>query len=225
MVLLMVDSEAGQATPRRIMAWLRRHWLRLLAHLAAMVPLVGLVRALLVGSFLFDPIKEATIRTGRLAALFLLLTLTCTPLATISGWRRLRRARRPLGLWSLVFATMHMLVFVVWDYGLDLQLLRTGILAQSFVLVGMGSFLILLLLGVTSWPSLQRRMGRSWRWVQRGIYAAAVLDVWHIVWVKKSPWEARQFIVALGVLLVLRLPPVSKGIARLRGSANARGAS
>jgi len=57
----------------------------------------------------------------------LLLSLACTPLASLTGVSRIRRARRPLGLWSLVTAALHFLTFAGWDYRFDPALLRIGI--------------------------------------------------------------------------------------------------
>jgi len=194
------------------MEWLRRHWLRLGVNVAALVPLLFLVWWLATDRFFLDPVKQITIRTGRLAITFLLLSLACTPLASLTGVSRIRRARRPLGLWSLVTSALHFLTFAGWDYRFDPALLRIGIFSQPFVLVGMGAFLILLVLGVTSWPRLQRSMGRSWCWVQRGVYIAAVLDVWHVLWLKKSAWEAWRYPAILAVLFILRIPQIRKGV-------------
>jgi methionine sulfoxide reductase heme-binding subunit len=198
------------------MEWLRRHWLRLGVNVVALTALLLLVWWLVTDRFFLDPVKQITIRTGRLAITFLLLSLACTPLASLTGVSRIRRARRPLGLWSLVTTALHFLTFVGWDYRFDPVLLRIGIFSQPFVLVGMGAFLILLVLGVTSWPRLQRPMGRSWRWVQRGVYIAAVLDVWHVLWLKKSIWEAWRYPAILAVLLILRIPQIRRGAEALR---------
>ncbi|MCJ7551673.1 MAG: sulfoxide reductase heme-binding subunit YedZ [Anaerolineae bacterium] len=196
--------------------WLRRYWLRLGVNVAALVPLLLLVWWLATDRFFLDPVKQITIRTGRLAITFLLLSLACTPLASLTGVPRIRRARRPFGLWSLAYTTLHFLTFAGWDYRFDPALLRIGIFSQPFVLVGMGAFLILLVLGVTSWPRLQRSMGRSWRRVQRGVYVAAVLDVWHVLWLKKSVWEAWRYPAILAVLFILRIPQIRKGVEGLR---------
>jgi DMSO/TMAO reductase YedYZ heme-binding membrane subunit len=94
------------------MEWLRRHWLRLSVNVAALAPLLLLVWWLVTDRLFLDPVKQITIRTGRLAITFLLLSLACTPLASLTGVSRIRRARRPLGLWSLVTTALHFLTFV-----------------------------------------------------------------------------------------------------------------
>jgi methionine sulfoxide reductase heme-binding subunit len=139
----MLESAQNQSRRR----WLRRHGIRLLANLVALLSLVALGWALSAGRFFIDPVKEVTIRTGRLAVAFLLLSLACTPIFTLTGFARILQARRPWGLWSMVFATLHFLAFAGWDYRFDLALLRIGIFAQPFVLVGLAAFGLLLVLG------------------------------------------------------------------------------
>ncbi|MGC9468947.1 MAG: sulfite oxidase heme-binding subunit YedZ [Anaerolineae bacterium] len=201
---------------RELGQWLRKRWIRIVANLGALVPLLTLVWTYAAGRYVIDPVTEIMVRTGRLAVTFLLLSLACTPVAVVTGFSRILQARRPLGLWSLGYATLHFLTFAGWDYRFDLSLLRIGIFDQPFVIVGLGAFLFLVGLGVTSLPALRERMGRSWRWFQRLVYLAAALDIWHILWLKKDPWEAWRYPVILAVLLILRIPHIRRGMARVR---------
>ncbi len=196
--------------------WMRKHWLRVAVHMGGLVPLVLIFWWLATDRFVIDPVKLITLRTGRLAISFLLLSLTCTPVAVVTGFKRVLRLRQPLGLWALAYTILHFLTFVGWDYRFDPALLRIGIFAQPFVLVGMGAFLLLLVLGVTSLPGLRQRMGRAWRWVQRLVYLASALAVWHIMWVRKDPWEVWRYPVLLAILLLLRIPHIRRIIVRVR---------
>lgn len=196
--------------------WLRTNWLRLGVHVVALAFAGRLAWWLATDRFLIDPVRETVTRTGRLGIAFLLGSLACTPLLVVTGWGRVMRARRPLGLWSLAFAGLHVLAFAVWDYRLDLALLRIAIFAQPFVLVGAGALFILIVLGVTSLPRLRKGMGKSWVWVQRLVYLGAVLDVWHVLWLKKNPLEAWRYPALLGLLLLARLPPLQRALRRLR---------
>ncbi len=203
----MVRKEVGRS---------RREVVRLIATLSGVVPSLWLVRTYASGGLMIDPVKEITIRSGRLAITFLLLSLACTPLMILTGSGRLLQARGPLGLWALAFAGVHALAFVGWDYRFDPALLRAGVAYQPFVWVGMVAFLLLAGLGVTSIPELRKRMGRWWRRVQRMTYLAGGLAVWHVLWVKKSPWEAWGYPVVLVGLLLIRVPPVRRAIRRWR---------
>ena len=116
----------------------------------------------------------------------------------------------------MAYTTLHLLRFAGWDYVFDPAFMKIGLFSQPFVLERLVAFLILLVLGVTSLRSIRRRMGRTWHLVQRLVYLAANLDVWHVLWLKKSPWEAWPYIVILAVLLVLRLSPVKSLVTRVR---------
>lgn len=197
-------------------AWLRARWVRMAANAVAAIPLVVLCVAYATGMLGFDPIKALTVRTGRLAITFLLLSLACTPIAIVTGWNRSLQARRSWGLWSLGYAVLHFLTFAGLDYRLDLDLLWGAIAYQPFVLVGAGALLLLAVLGVSSWPALRTRMGRSWRWVQRLVYPTAIVVVWHALWARKSFWEVWWYPVILAVLLLVRVPVVRGAITRVR---------
>ncbi len=168
------------------------------------------------GGLMIDPVKEITIRTGRLAIAFLLLSLACTPIAVVTGYRRVLPARRPLGLWALAFAGAHFFTFAGLDYRFDLPLLWIGLAYQPFVIVGVVALLLMLILGVTSVSALRDSMGRAWLWVQRLVYLAGAMAVWHVLWSRKDPWEAWRYPVILGILLVVRVAPVRRAISGLR---------
>lgn len=208
----MLERTRGESRRR----WLRKYAVRLLANLLALSLLTILAWDLAAGRFFIDPAKEVTIRTGRLAVAFLLLSLACTPIFTFTGFGRILQARRPLGLWAMVFAALHFLAFAGWDYRFDLAMLRIGIFAQPFVIVGLVAFLLLLVLGITSIPALRGTMGRAWRPVQRLAYVTAALSVWHIVWAKKNPVEAWQYPIILVGLLLFRIPLLQQAIVRMR---------
>jgi sulfoxide reductase heme-binding subunit YedZ len=188
----------------------RARWIEAAALLLAMVPLGWLLWRLLGGAFVFDPVKEATIITGRWAIWLLLLTLAIRPVSQLLGRPGLLRFRRPLGLGSALYAGGHFLAFVGLDYQFDLALLGPAILDQPFVLVGTGAGLILLILALTSLASLRRRLGRHWKTIQRLTYLAGLLAVAHYLLLVKSPWEGWTYALALAVLLALRLVPLKR---------------
>jgi sulfoxide reductase heme-binding subunit YedZ len=180
------------------------------------MPGVWMIVNLIRGVYFIDPISALLIRTGRTALVFLFLSLACTPVSFVLGFKRLILARRPLGLYALLYAVAHAGVFIGWDYGLNLSLLWQAIAFQQFVVVGAVGLVILIGLGVTSIPAIRRTMGRWWRPFQRLVYVAGVLIVLHVMWQAKEPWEAWREVVTLGILLVIRLPWVRRRIVEIR---------
>jgi sulfoxide reductase heme-binding subunit YedZ len=195
---------------------LRVHWLQVLAHVAAWLPLAWIVWDWTRGAFLVDPVREITARTGRAALILLLLSLACTPIHTLFGFRQVLRLRRTLGLYSALYAGLHFLTFVGLDYGFDFDLIGQAILDQRFVLAGLAAGLILLLLALTSTRGWQRRLGKNWKRLQRLAYLAGVLAVVHFVWLVKDAREPLRYGAVLALLLALRLPPAQSAAGRLR---------
>lgn len=195
---------------------LRTHWLRVLVHAGALAPLVWLAWQYWQGAFLVDPIREITTRTGKTALILLLLSLACTPVATVTGFKRVLRIRRALGVYAFVYAGLHFLTFLGLDYRFDLELLKPAILDQRYVLVGFSSGFLLLVLAITSTRGWQRRLGKTWKRLHRLTYLAGILAIAHFFWLVKDIREPLRYAGILLVLLVLRIPRIRRTISRAR---------
>jgi methionine sulfoxide reductase heme-binding subunit len=209
------ERGGGRAGQRRL-AGLR--WVRLLTHALCAVPFLLLLWDGWRGGLTVNPIQEITLRTGKTALVLLVLSLACTPLNRLLGWRWTVPLRRPLGLWGFFYVTLHLLTFVVVDYGLDAGLIWQAVVEKRFVLAGAGAFLLLLPLALTSTRGWMRRLGRNWSRLHRLIYLALPLAVLHYVWlVKADRREPLLYGAAVLLLLVLRTPPVLRAGRSLRG--------
>ncbi len=197
------------------------HWLSLVVHLGSLAPLLILVWDALHDDLTFNPIQEATLRTGKTALVLLVLSLACTPLNTLFGFRGALRLRRALGLYAFLYVAVHFTIFVVLDYGLDLALLRGAILEKRYALVGFAAGLILLPLAITSFKWWQVRLGKKWKRLHRLVYLAGLLAVVHYVWLVKSDIRVPLSYGAVVVLLLaVRLPAVKRAVSRLRTRTN-----
>ena len=65
-----------------------------------------------------NPLQDMQQRTGRIAITLLVLSLACTPLSRLLGWRELLKRSRTLGLYAFMVATMHVLIFLDLDNGI-----------------------------------------------------------------------------------------------------------
>ena len=201
---------------------LKQHWLRILVHVGALAPLAWLLWAYWQDLFLVDPIREITTLTGKTALILLVLTLACTPLHTLLGFKKLLRVRRALGLYAFMYASLHFLVFVGLDYRFDLELLRPAILDQRYVLVGFAAGLLMLPLALTSTNRWRRRLGRNWVRLHRLVYLVGILAVVHFTWLVKDTAEPLRYGLVVAVLLLLRLSPVRRAARTLRHQLQAR---
>ncbi len=195
---------------------LKADWLQILVHVAALLPLAWLIWDYWQGLFLIDPVKEITSRTGRAALILLILSLACTPIHTILGFKQVQRLRRPLGLYAFMYAGLHFSTFVGLDYGFDLDLIRQDILDQRYVLVGFVAGLLLLLLAITSTQGWQRRLGKNWKRLHRLAYLAGMLAIVHFMWLVKDIREPLRYGAVVALLLVVRIPVVRKALSNAR---------
>jgi sulfoxide reductase heme-binding subunit YedZ len=196
--------------------WLRARWLQVLVHAGALLPLAWITWQYTQGLFLVDPVREITTLTGRTTLILLVLTLACTPISTVFGFKQVLRVRRALGLYAFLYASLHFATFVWLDYGFDLELLAEAIFAQRYVVVGFTSGLILLALAITSTRGWQKRLGKNWQRLHRLVYLASILAVVHFAWLVKDIRVPLQYGAVLALLLVLRLPRVRKAVSRAR---------
>jgi sulfoxide reductase heme-binding subunit YedZ len=198
------------------LTWLQRSWVHLV-HPLALAPLALVVLDFSTNRLTANPIQAATLRTGLTALILLVLSLACTPLNTLLGWKRVLTLRRPLGLYAALYAGIHLLIFAVVDYGLDLELLRPAVIEKPYVLVGLTAFILLIPLAITSTKGWMKKLGPNWKRLHRLVYIAAPLAVLHFVWLVKA--DIRQPIlygIGVTLLLMLRLPSIKRLIVQVR---------
>jgi len=156
-------------------------WLLVLVHIGGILPLIILGWDLLQGNLGFNPVESVMSRTGNLGMLFLILSLSCTPINLIFKLPAVGRLRKPLGLYAALYGFLHFAAFAVWDYQLNLPLIWNEIITKPFIIFGAIALIILLVLAATSFKSLQRKMGKTWVWLHRLVYVAGVLVVIHYI--------------------------------------------
>lgn len=186
-------------------------------HIAALLPLLLLVVDWYLDNLTFNPIQALELRTGKYALVLLILSLACTPLNTVFGFRQALKVRRPLGLYAFLYASLHFLIFIGLDYQFDLYLLREAIFEKRYALVGFSAGLILLALAITSTRGWMKRLGRTWAKLHKLVYLAGILVIVHYVWLVKSDIrEPLLFGAIVLMLLFLRIPFVRRAASRLR---------
>jgi sulfoxide reductase heme-binding subunit YedZ len=196
---------------------LRKNWLRILTHVGAVTPLAWLLWDYWFDNLTVNPIQDITFRTGKPALILLTLSLACTPVNTLFGFKQALPLRKPLGLYAFMYVSLHFLIFIGLDYGFDWGLLYEAIFEKRYALVGFAAFLILLPLAVTSTQGWMRRLGKNWKRLHRWVYLAGILAVIHYVWLVKSDIrEPLLYGATVALLLILRLPAVRKAVTHFR---------
>ena len=178
-------------------------FLKVLLHLAALLPLLWLVYAVNEGAFSADPVKDIQHFTGRMALKLLLASLLVTPLARYARPPLLIRCRRLLGLWCFAWATLHLASYALLELGIDnLRLLSRELVTRPYLILGMTSWIILLLLTCTSTLWAQRKLKNRWQILHNLIYIVAILAPIHYLWSVKilSPQPVLYTVAALALL-------------------------
>jgi sulfoxide reductase heme-binding subunit YedZ len=205
-----------------LMGKLKAGWLQIVTYGGALLPWLVLVWEIWQGQLMVDPVKEITTRTGKTALILLILSLACSPVNTILGFKWVLRLRRPLGLTAFLYVGLHFLTFLGLDYGFDLDLIRQDILDQRYVLVGLAAGLLLLALAITSTKGWQKRLGKNWKRLHRLVYVASVVDIVHFSWLTKDLREPLRYGGVVALLLMVRVPAIKRAIGKARTQLKAR---
>ena len=198
--------------------------LQITMHLYAWSELVILLVGFFTHHLTANPIQQLEIRTGRHAIALLVLSLVCTPLNTVLGWREPIKRRRALGLYALMYASLHVIIFVDLDYGLAWSLLIQTVLQKSYILYGMAAFLLLIPLALTSFDIWKKRLGKSWKRLHQLVYFIAPIAALHYAMAVKGDIfhlsgdinQPLTYGIVIGLLLLMRLPFIRRFIASLR---------
>lgn len=174
--------------------------------LLCLVPLARLVLGAADGSLGADPAETIMLSTGEWALRLLLLTLLVSPLRSWTGWGRIFRVRRMLGLYAFFYASIHLVAFSQFYLGWSFAALAEELVERPYITVGFAAWLLLLPLALTSTRAMQRRLGRNWARLHRLVYPVAVLACCHLLWqVRSDLGEALAYITVVAILLGWRL--------------------
>ena len=194
-------------------------WLKPAAFIACLIPSAQLAYKAYTGDLGVNPIEFITHFTGSWALIFLLASLSVTPLRKISRWNELIKFRRMLGLFAFFYAVLHFSTYIVLDHFFDFQRIAKDILKRPYVTVGFTAFVLMIPLAITSTAGMIRRLGKRWQQLHRLVYVAAIAGVIHFYWqVKADIRRPLQYGSVLAILLGYRLFVKWKPIAMLRVS-------
>jgi len=202
---------------------------QVIVHVLGWLPLVFTIAQVATGNMTVNPIQATEQRFGRIAVYFLILSLACTPIVTLTGWREPIKRRRAIGLYAFLYAALHFTVFAGVDYGFDIKQILQLVSEKSFILLGFTAGLILLALAITSFRWWMRLMGKGWQSLHRTIYLGGVIVVIHYAMARKANLSTlsgdilQPLIIGslLIILLLLRIPSIRRQAASLRQRINA----
>jgi sulfoxide reductase heme-binding subunit YedZ len=159
--------------------------------------------------------------SGEFSARFLIVAMMATPLAMIfRGWRGpkwLKANRRYLGVAAFCYAALHTVFYILDKASFDRILDE---LPRFYIWTGWLAFAIFIPLAATSMDYFVRKMGPSWKSLQRWTYPAAILTLLH--WASLHNWEhPTAALVHFGPLAALSVYRLWYWYVRPRGQAAA----
>ena len=173
----------------------------------SLVPLSLLAWDAFFGKLGANPVEFFLRTTGVLTLLFLLITLSVTPLRKYYGWNNLVKYRRMLGLYSFFYGFLHLAAYSIFDKSFSLSAIAGDVWERPFIAVGMLAFFTLVPLAVTSTNAMIKRLGgKNWARLHKATYAAAIFGVIHFWMIVKSDvFYPLLFGLILAVLLGYRI--------------------
>ena len=180
---------------------------KILLFINALVPLALLGWDAWRGNLGANPVEYFLRTTGVLTLVFLLITLSVTPVRKYFGWNNLVKFRRMLGLYAFFYGALHLVTYSLFDKSLSLSAIVADVWQRPFIAVGMLAFFLLVPLAVTSTNGMIKRLGgKNWARLHKLTYAAAILGVVHFWMIVKSDvFYPALFGIALAVLLFYRV--------------------
>jgi sulfoxide reductase heme-binding subunit YedZ len=198
--------------------------LQVIVHLGGWLPLALIIYDYFTHHLTANPIQAIEQRTGIQALTFLLLSLACTPLSSILGWRELTQRRKALGDYGFMYAAIHLLTFLGLDYGFNFMSILRDVGTKWYIIIGLLAFLALLPLALTSFKYWMKRLGKNWKRLHKLVYIISPLVVLHfLLSVKGDIFRLQGNIsqpllygaIAI-ILLILRISVIKKTLIGLR---------
>ena len=153
-----------------------------------------------------EPVDRIINHFGEWTLIFILLTLSMTPLKKIISSLEWIKFRRMLGLFAFFYASIHMLSYVGLDYRFDFKPLIDDVLRKKFIFIGFSAWLLLIPLAITSSDKMVRILKKNWKKLHRLVYVISIFGVLHFIWLSKTIFfKPLIYSVIIVVLLILRI--------------------
>jgi len=181
--------------------------LKVALFLASLIPLIRLSWYGYFSQLGANPIEFITRSLGTWTLVFLLITLSITPLRKLSGWSWLIKLRRMAGLFAFFYALLHFITYIWLDQFFDLNDIYKDVIKRPFITIGFTAFVLLIPLAVTSTNAMMKKLGgKRWQMLHRLIYPIAIFAVLHYWWlVKKDITQPLIYAAVLATLLGYRV--------------------
>jgi methionine sulfoxide reductase heme-binding subunit len=177
-----------------------------LVWLLALIPLARLIYLGVQDDLGANPIEFIEHSTGTWSLVFLLLSLSMTPIRLLTQQVWQIQIRRLLGLWMFFYACLHFVTYIWLDFGFLLDDIFKDVVKHPRILVGFIAFVLTIPLAATSNQYMMRKLKGNWKKLHQTVYLIAILVILHFLWlVKKDVTEPVYYAIVLAILLLIRV--------------------
>ena len=151
-----------------------------------------------------DPLRFLEHKYGELGLLFLLITLSISPLLRYAKIN-LMKFRRCFGLVAFYYIVSHICVYFFLDIGLSMDLLLSDLQKRYYIIAGFFAFITLIPLALTSNNFSLRKLNiRTWNRIHSFVYVAIILSIFHFILMSKT-WTGELYFYTLVTVIILAL--------------------
>jgi sulfoxide reductase heme-binding subunit YedZ len=171
----------------------------------SLIPLIIILYRIFFNQLGPEPIKEITHHTGKWTLLFLIFTLSMTPLKKLTNLSIWISFRRMFGLFAFFYASLHLMTYVGLDYRFDLNSISKDVLTKKFIFIGFAAWLLMVPLAITSSKKMMNLLKHNWKKLHKLVYVISIFGVIHFIWlVKKDLTEPLIYLAIIISLLAFR---------------------
>ena len=171
-------------------------------YIFAVLPVIWLFYKGSIGALGVDPVKAIEHQMGRWGLQLLIVGLLISPLRQYAGLNLLK-FRRAIGVITFFYIAVHLLVWLVLDVQIVKQVIA-DIAKRPYITIGMGAFVLMVPLVLTSNNISVRRLGRNWARLHKLVYPIAVLGGIHYVMLVKG-WQIQPMIYLVIIICLILL--------------------
>ena len=153
-----------------------------------------------------DPIQKLDRELGDWALIFIMLSLSVSPLAQLLKNKELIAYRRMVGLFAFFYVCLHLISYIGLNLQFSFNELIQDIFKRNFITIGIIGFILLILLAATSTKSAIKWLGgRRWKKLHSLIYPIALLGTLHFFMMVRADFaRPSMYLIAVLVLLGFR---------------------
>ena len=151
-----------------------------------------------------DPLRFLEHKYGELGLVFLLITLSISPLLRYAKIN-LIKFRRCFGLVAFYYVISHISIYFFLDIGLSMDLLLSDLQKRYYIIAGFFAFITLIPLALTSNNFSLRKLNiRTWNKIHSFVYVAIILSIFHFILMSKT-WTGELYFYTLVTIIILAL--------------------